>query len=48
MVAKMGATLDSISDGRLILGLGAGWAEDEFKAYSYPFEKAFLRIQGDE
>ena len=45
MVAKMGATLDSISDGRLILGLGAGWAEDEFKAYSYPFEKSSTRVR---
>jgi len=36
LVAKMGATLDSISDGRLILGLGTGWAEDEFRAYGYP------------
>lgn len=45
MVAKMGATLDSISKGRLILGLGTGWAEDEFKAYGYPFEKPSTRVR---
>jgi len=45
MVAKMGATLDSISDGRLILGLGTGWAEAEFKAYGYPFEKPSIRVK---
>jgi alkanesulfonate monooxygenase SsuD/methylene tetrahydromethanopterin reductase-like flavin-dependent oxidoreductase (luciferase family) len=45
MVAKMGATLDSISDGRLILGLGTGWAEGEFKAYGYPFEKPSTRVR---
>jgi len=45
MVAKMGATLDSISGGRLILGLGTGWAENEFKAYGYPFEKPSTRVR---
>ena len=38
LTAKMAATLDEISAGRLILGLGAGWHEPEFRAYGYPFD----------
>lgn len=38
LLAKMAATLDSISEGRLILGLGTGWHQGEFEAYGYPFE----------
>lgn len=45
LLAKMGATLDSISEGRLILGLGTGWAENEFDAYGYPFEKPATRVR---
>jgi len=37
IVAKMAATVDQISGGRLILGLGAGWMEREHKAYGIPF-----------
>jgi len=44
LLAKMGATLDSISGGRLILGLGTGWHEGEFKAYGYPYESAAARV----
>src|SRR4029079_5527400 len=34
--AKMAATLDQISGGRLILGIGAGWHDPEFEACGYP------------
>lgn len=37
LLAKMGATLDVITDGRLILSLGAGWHEGEFNAYGYRY-----------
>ncbi|HYM83899.1 MAG TPA: LLM class flavin-dependent oxidoreductase, partial [Candidatus Dormibacteraeota bacterium] len=37
LVAKMAATLDHISDGRAILGLGAGWFEFEHVAHGIPF-----------
>jgi F420-dependent oxidoreductase-like protein len=37
LVAKMISTLDVISGGRMELGLGAGWKQDEWVAYGYPF-----------
>ena len=38
ILAKMAATLDEISGGRLTLGLGAGWNRAEFEAFGFPFE----------
>lgn len=38
LLAKMADTVDEISDGRLILGLGAGWHEPEFRAFGLPFD----------
>ena len=37
VLAKMAATVDHISGGRLVLGLGAGWQENEHRAYGIPF-----------
>lgn len=45
LVAKMAANLQLLSGGRFILGLGAGWKEDEYHAYGYPFPAAKTRLQ---
>ena len=37
LIAKMAATLDSITGGRVILSIGAGWHRDEFNGYGYDF-----------
>ncbi|MFW9879687.1 MAG: LLM class flavin-dependent oxidoreductase [Candidatus Thorarchaeota archaeon] len=43
-LAKMISTLDNISNGRALLWLGAGWYEEEYKAYSYPFPTPKRRV----
>ncbi len=43
--AKMGATLDVLSDGRLEFGIGAGWKKLEYKAYGYPYPSDRTRIE---
>ncbi len=45
LLAKMADTIDEISDGRLVLGLGAGWHEPEYDAFGYPFERRFDRFE---
>ncbi|KON27736.1 hypothetical protein AC480_04395 [miscellaneous Crenarchaeota group archaeon SMTZ1-55] len=44
LLAKMGATLDVISQGRFELGVGAGWNEEEYRAYGIPFPFPRRRI----
>ena len=38
VLAKMISTLDTLSQGRVVLGIGAGWLEDEFKALGVSFQ----------
>jgi F420-dependent oxidoreductase-like protein len=45
LVAKMATTLDVISHGRSILGLGAAWMEREFEGYGYDFEPRGARMR---
>src|SRR5690348_17020121 len=45
LLAKMSATLQYLSGGRFILGLGTGWLESEYQAYNYPFPPPGQRLQ---
>lgn len=45
LLAKMAETLDEVSGGRLILGLGAGWHEPEFDAFGIPFDHRVSRLE---
>lgn len=45
MIAKMAATLDEISNGRFVLGLGAGWHEPEYTSYGFPFDHRASRFE---
>jgi alkanesulfonate monooxygenase SsuD/methylene tetrahydromethanopterin reductase-like flavin-dependent oxidoreductase (luciferase family) len=45
MVARMTDTLDEISGGRFILGVGAGWHEPEYDAYGFPFDHRVARFE---
>lgn len=47
LMAKMAATLDDLSGGRLILGLGCGWHEPEYDAFGYPFDHLVGRFEED-
>jgi alkanesulfonate monooxygenase SsuD/methylene tetrahydromethanopterin reductase-like flavin-dependent oxidoreductase (luciferase family) len=45
MIAKKAATLDEVSGGRLILGLGAGWNEPEYAAFGFPYDRRVSRFE---
>ena len=45
LIAKMAATVDEISGGRLVLGLGAGWNEREFRAFGLPYDHRVSRFE---
>ncbi len=45
LLAKMASTVDALSHGRLIFGIGAGWYEQEYKAYGYDFPDAPTRLR---
>jgi probable F420-dependent oxidoreductase len=45
ILAKMATALDEVSQGRLILGLGAGWNEPEYRAFGLPFDHRASRLE---
>ena len=44
LLAKMAATLQHLTNGKLVLAIGAGWMETEYDAYGFNFPKASVRI----
>jgi alkanesulfonate monooxygenase SsuD/methylene tetrahydromethanopterin reductase-like flavin-dependent oxidoreductase (luciferase family) len=45
LLAKQAATLDEIGGGRFVLGLGAGWNAEEFRAFGFPFDHRIDRFE---
>jgi alkanesulfonate monooxygenase SsuD/methylene tetrahydromethanopterin reductase-like flavin-dependent oxidoreductase (luciferase family) len=45
MLAKQAATVDAISQGRLIMGLGAGWNRREYDAFGFPYDRRVSRFE---
>jgi len=45
MIAKMAATIDQISGGRFILGIGSGWHEPEYRGFGFPYDARVSRFE---
>jgi alkanesulfonate monooxygenase SsuD/methylene tetrahydromethanopterin reductase-like flavin-dependent oxidoreductase (luciferase family) len=45
LIAKMAATIAEVSSGRFVLALGAGWNEEEFRAFGLPFDHRVSRFE---
>lgn len=45
LLAKMAATLQQLSQGRYIMGIGAGWKEDEYRAYNWELPPFSVRLE---
>src|SRR3954452_14216528 len=45
MLAKQAATVDAISQGRLVVALGAGWNRREFDAFGFPYDRRVARFE---
>ena len=45
LIAKMAATIGEVSGGRFVLGIGAGWNEEEFRAFGLPYDKRVSRFE---
>jgi alkanesulfonate monooxygenase SsuD/methylene tetrahydromethanopterin reductase-like flavin-dependent oxidoreductase (luciferase family) len=45
VIAKFASTVDEVSGGRLVLGVGAGWNEVEYRAFGFPYEQRVRRFE---
>lgn len=45
LLARMGASIDELSGGRFVFGIGAGWNEAEFRAFGLPFDHLASRFE---
>src|SRR5437588_10255548 len=45
LLARMAASVDEVSGGRLVLGIGAGWNDAEFRAFGIPYDRRVSRFE---
>lgn len=45
LLARMAVAIDEISGGRFVLGMGAGWNQDEFRAFGIPYDRRVSRFE---